>query len=68
MPTLAEIAGWRQRHQQDGHEMSDWLLAVVYLIVKEINILRNLHGLSPRTTDQVVTAIKSAMDDLTVDP
>lgn len=67
MPTPSQIAAWRARHQPAGQEMSDWLLAVIYVVTKEINLLRAQHGLPDRTKDQVVTAIRTAMDDLTVD-
>jgi hypothetical protein len=67
MPTEDEIKAWTSLHPTDGRGMSTWLLATIYVVTKEINLLRAQHGLPARTKDQVVTAIRTAMDDLTVD-
>lgn len=67
MPTVDEINAWIERKWRDGAELDPFLLATIYLIVKELNELRALHGLPLRTKDQVFTAIRNQMDDFTQD-
>ena len=44
------------------HELRDAILAVVDVMVPEINLLRAQHGLAARTAGQVATALKNAYD------
>lgn len=67
MPTRDEITQWRRRHDPAGEEIPDWMLAVVWVMTREINTLRQQLLLPPRTKEQVITAIRTAVADLTVD-
>lgn len=68
MPSRDDIEQWVARKGPAGEEMSLFLLATIYLTVKELNELRALHGLPARTKDQVITAIRNQMDDFTQEP
>lgn len=43
------------------------LQAIVLLVKDEINILRDLHGLAPRTNTQIVSAIRNKINNGEVD-
>lgn len=67
MPTPDELAAFRARTWPDGEEVRDDVLALAWVLLDEINILRAEHGLAARTKTQAVTAMRSRMEDLTVE-
>ncbi len=67
MPTNEDIASWRQRLSAAGEELPAEVIAIAYLITRELNTLRSLHGLPPYTKSQVITAIRNTAGDLSQD-
>lgn len=71
----AAVAAWRvaQRRETEavkfapGHGTEAALRALVLVLVDEINILRQRAGLTPRTLEQVRTALTTAVRDGTAD-
>ena len=60
---LADLQLQRQREDQKSRfDAEDVLRAVVKLLLDELNTLRGLHGLQPRTAEQARTAIRNAID------
>ena len=77
MPTQEQIDQWRVAVFPGGRELSTWELAMLWLLLDEINTLRAeittlraIHSLGPRdprTKQQVITALRNRAADLTVD-
>lgn len=71
----AAVAAWRvaQRRATEaakfeaGHGTEAALRALVLVLVDEINLLRQRAGLTPRTLEQVRTALTTAVRDGTAD-
>jgi hypothetical protein len=59
---MVEIMAARRNYRdQFGPKLVE---ALVYIIMDEFNILRNIHGLPDRTKQQLVDALKNELDSL----